>query len=85
MSDVAELLERIGLSQYAQVFADNDIRLDVLQDLTDADLRELGVSLGDRKRLVRAISDLSKGVSREQIPVSPSRKFLPQQKPNVVS
>ena len=55
--DIAQWLEGLGLSHYAQAFADNDVRLDVLPDLTDADLRELGVSLGDRKRLLNAINE----------------------------
>ena len=50
-------LDQRGLGKYAQSFAENDVALDVLPDLTDADLRELGVSLGDRKRLMNAIQE----------------------------
>ena len=63
--DIAQWLEGLGLGQYAQVFADNDVRLDVLKDLTDADLRELGVSLGDRRRILRAITDMTEGSSAD--------------------
>ena len=42
-------LEDIGLGQYANMFAQNRIDLDVLSDLTEANLAELGVPLGDRK------------------------------------
>jgi class 3 adenylate cyclase/predicted ATPase len=52
-------LEQLGVGQYAQVFCDNDVDLDVLPDLTDEDLKELGVSLGHRKRLLKAISVLT--------------------------
>ena len=54
---IADWLSDLGLDKYAQVFADNDIGMDVISDLTDVDLRELGISLGDRKRIVRAIGD----------------------------
>ncbi len=52
-------LEHIGLQQHAETFAANGIDFDVLQDLSDADLRELGLSLGDRRRLLRATATLS--------------------------
>jgi class 3 adenylate cyclase/predicted ATPase len=52
-------LDGIGLSQYATVFADNAIDFDILPDVTEADLERLGVALGDRKRILRAIAALS--------------------------
>ena len=52
------LLE-LGMSEYADRFAENDIDLSVLPDLTDQDLRELGLSMGHRRRLLRAISELN--------------------------
>jgi SAM domain (Sterile alpha motif) len=36
-------LEKLGLGQYAQQFVDNEITPSILPDLTDADLKELGV------------------------------------------
>jgi SAM domain (Sterile alpha motif) len=48
-------LEAIGLAQYASVFAENAVDLDILPDVTEADLERLGVALGDRKRMLRAI------------------------------
>jgi len=39
-------LERIGLAQHAETFAVNDIDLDVLPELSDEDLKEMGLSLG---------------------------------------
>jgi hypothetical protein len=59
MQQIAEWLERLGLVQYAQRFAENDISFSVLPDLTDQDLREIGVSLGHRRQLLRAISELT--------------------------
>lgn len=52
-------LESIDLGQYARTFLAHDIDVSVLADLTDADLRELGVTLGHRKRLLREIQKLS--------------------------
>ena len=60
MPEVGQWLAQLGLDQYVELFEKNGIRADVLLDLTDADLRELGVPLGDRRRLLKAI-----GVLRE--------------------
>ena len=55
--NLAEWLKGLGLGQYADAFAENDIDFSLLGDLTDADLKELGVaSLGHRKRLLAAIA-----------------------------
>ena len=56
--DIEAWLRGIGLERHAALFRANDLGLDVLPDLTDADLAALGLSLGDRKRLLRAIAAL---------------------------
>ena len=57
---IADWLEKLGLGQYAQRFVENEITLPILPDLTDADLKELGVSaLGHRRLLLRAIAELA--------------------------
>ncbi len=58
MTDLAEWLGKYGLAQYVQIFDENHIELSVLPDLTDNDLKSLGVSLGHRKILLRAIAAL---------------------------
>src|SRR5215472_10986441 len=58
MIDIGRWLGQLGLDLYVELFDQNGICADVLVDLTDADLRELGISLGDRKRLLRAIAVL---------------------------
>ena len=58
-TDLAEWLGRHGLDQYAQTFAENNIEYSVLPDLTEDDLKKLGVSLGHRKKLLRAIEALT--------------------------
>jgi class 3 adenylate cyclase/predicted ATPase len=59
-TDLAEWLGRHGLGQYANTFAENNIDYSVLPDLTENDLEKLGVSsLGHRKKLLRAIAELT--------------------------
>jgi SAM domain (Sterile alpha motif) len=60
MQQVTDWLEKLGLGQYAQRFAENDISFSVLSDLTDQDLKEIGVSLGHRRQLLREIANLDK-------------------------
>ena len=59
--DIDGWLRGIGLEQYAQTFRDNAIDADVLCDLTDEHLRELGLPLGARLKLLRAVAALSTG------------------------
>src|SRR5262252_8314124 len=58
MKGVAEWLASIGLSEYAQRFADNGIDLPVIRDLTEQDLKDLCVLLGHRRKILRAIAEL---------------------------
>ena len=57
--DVAVWLRGLGLEQYETLFRKNDIDAEVLSDLTDGDLEKIGVSLGHRKRLLKAIAVLA--------------------------
>ena len=57
MQQIADWLEKLGMSEYAQRFAENRIDFSVLGELTDQDLKELGVVLGDRRKMLRAIAD----------------------------
>lgn len=54
MRDIGNWLEECGFGKYAESFAQSDVDLDVLPNLTGDVLRELGVSVGDRLRLLRA-------------------------------
>src|SRR4051812_27017311 len=64
MKSVAEWLGHLGLSKYTERFLAADIELDVVGELTDRDLESLGVTLGDRKRLQRAIASLKPDPTR---------------------
>src|SRR5437764_4291843 len=58
-TDLAEWLGRLGLGQYAKTFAENNVEYPLLPELTESDLKKLGVSsLGHRKKLLRAIEAL---------------------------
>src|SRR6516164_6612201 len=57
--DVGGWLRSLGLGQYEALFRASDIDADILPELTEVDLEKLGVSLGHRKRLLRAISGLT--------------------------
>src|ERR1700731_1608485 len=59
MQQVADWLKTLGMSEYAERFAESDIDVSVLRDLTDQDLKELGVTLGHRRKMLRAIAELA--------------------------
>jgi hypothetical protein len=58
MQQIADWLEKLGMSEYTQRFAENRIDFTVLPDLTDQDLKDIGVVLGDRRKILRAIARL---------------------------
>jgi class 3 adenylate cyclase len=56
---IEEWLASLGMSDYAQPFVDNDIDVSVLRYLTERDLKDLGVSLGHRRKMLAAISEFA--------------------------
>jgi len=84
MKGVTEWLNSIGLSEYAPRFGENGIDLSVLRDLTEQDLKELGVLLGHRRKLLRAIADIegaagpgpTKAASEPRRPAEGERRHL---------
>ena len=58
MKTVRQWLEQLGLPQYAEVLAENDVDLEALRFLSESDLEKLGISLGNRKKLLNAIARL---------------------------
>src|SRR6202048_1364206 len=58
MTGIAEWLASIGLGEYAQRFGENAIDLSIVGDLTEQDLKDLGVLLGHRRKMLRAIAEL---------------------------
>jgi class 3 adenylate cyclase len=57
MPDISDWLTRYQLEHYLDAFISQDISVELLPDLDADDLRELGMSLGDRKRFLRAIAN----------------------------
>lgn len=75
--DIGEWLTGHGLGQYVRTFADHDIEYDILPELSEADLASLGLSLGHRKTLLRAIATDAgrpKDVARADTGASPHRE-----------
>ena len=59
MQEIGDFLEKLGMPEYGERFAENDIDASVLPHLTDQSLKELGVSLGHRLKILAAIKELS--------------------------
>src|SRR6516164_9522706 len=74
MQQIVDWLKKLGMSEYIDRFVENRIDLSVLPDLSDQDLEKLGVLLGDRRKILRAIRDLggaSVAVTTPSAPVEP--------------
>ena len=75
-SPIRQWLELLGLPQYAERFEANDIDRDVVPSLSDQDLEKLGVSMGHRKKLLKAIAELTgapaSSAASDSLAVAPS-------------
>jgi SAM domain (Sterile alpha motif) len=58
MREIADWLTRLGLPEYAGAFAENGIDVSVLPHLTDQDLKDIGVLLGHRRKILAAVAEL---------------------------
>jgi predicted ATPase/class 3 adenylate cyclase len=75
MQDLAHWLEALGMSEYTERFAENKIDLSVLPHLTDQDLKDIGVPLGHRRKMLAAISEVAADAASEP------KAFEPEPKP----
>src|SRR5499433_1413338 len=78
--DLGGWLRSLGLQQYEAVFRENGIDETVLPDLADQDLEKLGVLLGHRRKLLRAIANLQgieKGAATVAVPITPTAASPP--------
>src|SRR5215472_7953176 len=57
VATIKEWLASLGMSEYSARFAQERIEIDVLSELTDQDLERLGIPLGHRRRMLRAIRE----------------------------
>ena len=72
MPDIGQWLEKHGLGKYAELLAENEVDFEVLLELDEADLEKIGLALGPRKKLLKAIRELG----RSQVTMWP-RILLP--------
>ena len=68
MQEIADWLKKLGMSEYTQRFAKERVDFSVLAELTDQHLKDLGLPLGDRLKMLRAIHELA-----DPIPASPQQ------------
>lgn len=76
MSEILDWLKRLNLEQYEQLFLDHCIDLTVLPDLTDQDLEKIGIALGHRRKMLRAITELNHSGFVAQAEDEPERRQL---------
>ena len=74
MATITEWLASLGLSEYAKRFTESDIDVSVLRHLTDQDLKELGVSLGHRRKMLAATAELAGAAALPPTHLSPEPK-----------
>jgi class 3 adenylate cyclase/tetratricopeptide (TPR) repeat protein len=71
--DVATWLRGLGLERHEAAFRDNLVDMDVVRELTEIDLEKLGLALGDRKRVLKAIAGLPMAETGAGVPVAAPR------------
>jgi len=71
VSTIAEWLTSLGLSEYTDRFVENGIDVSVLSELTEQDFERLGVLLGHRRKMLRAIRDLGDSPVAATAPTAP--------------
>ena len=71
--DVATWLRGLGLERHEAAFRDNLIEMDVVRDLTENDLERLGLPLGDRRRVLKAVAALPPLAAAASVPIAAPR------------
>lgn len=79
--NIQDWLRNLGLSQYESSFIKNSIDIDVLPELREYDLERLGIPLGHRKRIVRAIREMAHGGSSSKQVTRESQRVAPTEDP----
>ena len=76
---LAHWLEKLGMPEYAERFAENKIDVSVLPHLTDQDLKDIGVALGHRRKILAAIAEFAAATATEP------KFFEPEPKPQEIA
>jgi class 3 adenylate cyclase len=74
MQQISDWLQKLGMSEYAQRFAENGISFAALRHLTDQDLKDIGVLLGHRRIMLAAIQELAATAPSAPVPTEPTRQ-----------
>jgi class 3 adenylate cyclase len=74
MQQIPDWLEKLGMPEYAHRFAENKIDVSVLRHLTDQDLKDIGVALGHRRKMLAAISEVAAATATEPKVFEPEPK-----------
>ncbi len=74
MQQIADWLQKLGMSEYAQCFAENGIGFAALRHLTDQDLKDIGVLLGHRRIMIAAIQELGSPAAAQPVTVELKRQ-----------
>ena len=74
-TEISDWLSKLGMSEYAERFSENKIDVSVLRHLTDQDLKDIGVPLGHRRKMLAAISEVAAETASEP------KVFEPEPKP----
>jgi class 3 adenylate cyclase len=78
--DIADWLHGLALERYVEAFRANAIEVEVLPDLTEADLEMLGVLLGHRKLMLRAIAALREPEPQRMTELAPGRAEIAERR-----
>src|ERR1700726_3715782 len=73
MQEIADWLKKLGMSEYAERFAENGIDVSVLRHLTDQDLKDICVLLGHRRKMLAAIAEFAPAEQASLQPASTER------------
>ncbi len=77
-SDIHSWLASLGLEQYAAAFTAQSVDFDVLTELSDSDLAQLGIPLGHRRKLLRAIASIR--TAGEDAAIDPATASVPERR-----
>jgi class 3 adenylate cyclase/predicted ATPase len=75
--NIDQWLKELGLSKYSELFAENEVDLEVLPDLTEQDLKDLAIPLGHRKKMLKAIAMLSEDADKVGHAAEPAADWPP--------